>query len=184
MLSSKIFTKNISTPIGEMIGAATDDGICLLEFAERENLQKKLKELSKHFKAKISEQENEHLKMLERQLEEYFKGKRKKFDLHLITPGTDFQKKVWDNLLKIPFGTTSTYKKQSIKLNNLKGIRAVAKANGSNRIAIIIPCHRVIGENGNLTGYAGGLWRKKWLLDFESEMAGKGKQKDLFEIKK
>lgn len=101
------------------------------------------------------------------QLEEYFTGKRKKFDLKLNPKGTDFQKRVWNELLKIPFGKTTSYLKLSKKLGDVKAIRAVGGANGKNKIAIVIPCHRVIGSNGKLVGYAGGLWRKQWLLDHE-----------------
>lgn len=102
------------------------------------------------------------------QLREYFEGDRTAFTLKLNPKGTDFQKKVWEELLTIPFGTTTTYLKQTLALGNEKAIRAVAAANGKNPIWIIIPCHRVIGTNGSLTGYAGGLWRKKWLLEHEN----------------
>jgi len=102
------------------------------------------------------------------QLREYFEGSRTEFTLNLNPKGTDFQKKVWEELLTIPFGTTTSYLKQTMALGNEKAIRAVAAANGKNPIWIIIPCHRVIGTNGSLTGYAGGLWRKKWLLEHEN----------------
>jgi methylated-DNA-[protein]-cysteine S-methyltransferase len=102
------------------------------------------------------------------QLREYFDEGRTEFTLKLNPKGTDFQKKVWEALLTIPFGTTTTYLKQTLALGNEKAIRAVAAANGKNPIWIIIPCHRVIGTNGSLTGYAGGLWRKKWLLEHEN----------------
>lgn len=102
-----------------------------------------------------------------RQLKEYFEGLRTTFTLNLNPRGTEFQKKVWEELLTIPFGTTTTYLKQTLSLGNEKAIRAVAAANGKNPIWIVIPCHRVIGTNGSLTGYAGGLWRKKWLLEHE-----------------
>ena len=102
------------------------------------------------------------------QLREYFEGGRTAFTLNLNPKGTDFQKKVWESLLTIPFGTTTTYMKQTLALGNEKAIRAVAAANGKNPIWIIIPCHRVIGTNGSLTGYASGLWRKKWLLEHEN----------------
>lgn len=102
------------------------------------------------------------------QLEEYFKLKREIFDLQLDVNGTDFQKRVWNELLKIPFGKTISYKELSKRLGDIKAIRAVAAANGANPVSIIVPCHRVIGTNGSLTGYAGGLWRKSWLLEHES----------------
>ncbi|WP_418508879.1 methylated-DNA--[protein]-cysteine S-methyltransferase [Corallibacter sp.] len=102
------------------------------------------------------------------QLNEYFNGTRENFDLNLNPQGTDFQKTVWNALLKIPFGKTTTYLALSKQLGDPKAIRAVANANGKNPIWIIIPCHRVIGSDGSLTGYAGGLHRKKWLLEHES----------------
>jgi methylated-DNA-[protein]-cysteine S-methyltransferase len=102
------------------------------------------------------------------QLEEYFKGKRTVFTLKLNPRGSDFQKKVWNELMQIPFGKRTTYMEQTMRLGNEKAIRAVAGANGKNPIWIIIPCHRVIGSDGSLTGYAGGLWRKRWLLEHES----------------
>lgn len=105
------------------------------------------------------------------QLEEYFEGKRVEFDLPLDLQGTDFQKRVWNELLTIPYGKTVSYKELSIRLGDVRAIRAVAAANGANPVSIIVPCHRVIGSDGSLTGYAGGLWRKRWLLDFEQRDA-------------
>jgi len=102
------------------------------------------------------------------QLDEYFQGNRTRFDLKLNPHGTDFQKKVWDELINIPFGKTRSYLEQTKKIGDPKAIRAVAAANGKNPIWIIIPCHRVIGSDGSLTGYAGGIWRKKWLLEHEN----------------
>lgn len=110
------------------------------------------------------------------QIEQYFKGTRKEFELKLNPEGTEFQKRVWDELIKIPFGKTISYLDLSKKLGDTKAIRAVASANGKNPIWIIIPCHRVIGTDGSLTGYAGGLHRKKWLLDHENPY----KQQSLF----
>lgn len=102
------------------------------------------------------------------QLSEYFEGKRKDFDLKLNPKGTEFQQKVWKALLEIPYGKTRTYLEQSKILGDVKAIRAVASANGKNPLWIVVPCHRVIGSDGSLTGYAGGLWRKKWLLEHEN----------------
>lgn len=103
------------------------------------------------------------------QLDDYFSGKRKTFDLPLAQPGTPFQQKVWDLLYQIPYGKTVSYQQLAMQYGDLKAIRAVASANGKNNLAIIIPCHRVIGSNRSLTGYAGGLWRKKWLLEHEAK---------------
>lgn len=102
------------------------------------------------------------------QLQEYFNDSRIHFDFTLNPQGTDFQKKVWDALLKIPFGKTMSYHQLAMQLGDVKAIRAVASANGKNPLWIVVPCHRVIGTNGSLTGYAGGLWRKKWLLEHET----------------
>ena len=110
----------------------------------------------------------EVLKEVELQLNQYFSGERKEFDLKLNLQGTDFQKKVWKELALIPFGTTTSYSELSKKLGDEKAIRAVAAANGKNPAWIVIPCHRVIGKDGSLTGYAGGLHRKKWLLEHEN----------------
>ena len=110
------------------------------------------------------------------QLDEYFLGKRTEFNLKLNPKGTEFQQKVWNALLKVPFGKTRTYLEQSKVLGDAKAIRAVASANGKNPIWIVIPCHRIIGSDGSLTGYAGGIWRKKWLLEHESP----SKQQSLF----
>lgn len=123
--------------------------------------------------------DNGHPEVLEDavcQLQEYFEGKRKNFRLRLNPQGTDFQKKVWAELGHIPFGRTTSYLKLSKKLGDVKAIRAVAAANGKNPLWVIIPCHRVIGSDGSLTGYAGGLHRKKWLLEHESPI----KQQSLF----
>jgi methylated-DNA-[protein]-cysteine S-methyltransferase len=111
-----------------------------------------------------------------KQLEEYFKGERTTFSLKLNPQGTEFQKKAWAELLNIPYGKTTTYLEQTKKLGDLKAIRAVAAANGKNPIWIVIPCHRVIGSDGSLTGYADGIWRKKWLLAHENPV----KQQSLF----
>ena len=124
----------------------------------------------------LSETIPENLQLCVQQLNEYFEGTRTSFDLLLNPKGTKFQQKVWTKLLDIPFGKTTSYLEQSKRVGDVKAIRAVASANGKNPIAIIIPCHRVIGSNGSLTGYAGGLWRKKWLLDHESPV----KQQSLF----
>lgn len=115
-----------------------------------------------------------------KQLDEYFEGTRKEFDLPLNQPGTDFQQQVWQQLLTIPYGKTITYGQQSQMMNSPLAIRAIASANGKNMLWIVVPCHRVIGTNGSLTGYAGGLWRKQWLLDHEARVMGVGQTKLFF----
>ena len=124
----------------------------------------------------ISTKIPEELKEAVLQLQDYFDGKRTTFTFPLNPSGTDFQKKVWEELLNIPFGKTRSYLDLSKKLGDVKAIRAVASANGKNPLWIVVPCHRVIGTDGSLTGYAGGLWRKKWLLEHENPI----KQESLF----
>lgn len=163
-----IYLQVLETPLGNMLACATDKGICLLEFIDRRAFVTELKDLKRLLRASIEAGTNQHLIALEKQLNEYFLKTRKVFDLPLITPGTEFQNIVWKKLMDIPYGETRSYKEQSIAVGNSGAIRAVGTANGANRIAIVIPCHRVIGEDGSLTGYGGGLKRKRWLLDFES----------------
>lgn len=171
---------NIETPLGEMIAGATRDGICLLEFIDRRPDSDLLKPIAKIMGSEVKEGSNKHLRSLKKQLREYFRGKRKEFTVSLITPGTDFQQAVWKNLLNIPFGTTLSYGEQARNLKNIKSARAVAQANSSNRIAIVIPCHRIIGSDGSLVGYRGGLERKKWLLNHERKFSGKAVDLNLF----
>ncbi|HAP96455.1 MAG TPA: XRE family transcriptional regulator [Chryseobacterium sp.] len=159
--------KRIETPLGTMIACANENGICMLEFSDRKALPTELKEISKHFDANIVQGENPHFKTLKKELEEYFERKRFDFTVPLAPVGTDFQKNVWEILRTIPYGTTRSYQQQADILGNPKAVRAVANANGLNKISIIIPCHRVIGTNGRLTGYSGGIWRKQKLLELE-----------------
>ena len=163
-----IHTYQLLTPLGPMMAASVEKGICLLEFIDRKMLESELKDLSKRLNAPLVTSPGPHLKDLKLQLEQYFNGDRKKFELPLFTPGSDFQNKVWKELREIPYGTTRSYKEQAIALGRPEAVRAVANANGANRIAIIIPCHRVIGADGKLVGYGGGLWRKKRLLELEN----------------
>jgi AraC family transcriptional regulator, regulatory protein of adaptative response / methylated-DNA-[protein]-cysteine methyltransferase len=159
--------KRIETPLGTMYACAIDEGICLLEFTDRKNMEKQFISLSKALNAEIVQGENKHFKQLEDELKEYFEGKRTNFEVPLFIKGTEFQQKVWQLLREIPMGEIRTYKQQSEFLGNPKAIRAVGTANGINKIAILIPCHRVIGSNGELVGYAGGIWRKQKLLELE-----------------
>lgn len=176
-----IRTVIIGTPLGEMKAAATREGICFLSFNNENKNPESLEKLSKTLGLSVKKGSNKHLRMLGKQLKDYFKGTRKEFSLSLITHGTDFQKCVWDNLIhNTPYGTTKSYKDQAAELRNSKSARAVARANASNRIAIIIPCHRIIGSDGSLTGYAGGLDRKRWLINHEKKFSGKTVELDLF----
>ena len=163
----KIFRTQISTPLGNMYACATEKGICLLEFENRKNIDEQFKKTSRTLKTEIEEGESNFFPQLKNEMSEYFAGTRENFEIPLDLIGTDFQKTVWQKLLKIPFGKTLSYMQLAIELGNPKTIRAVANANALNKIAIIVPCHRVIGSDNSLTGYAGGLERKRWLLNHE-----------------
>ncbi len=162
-----ITVTRILSPLGPLFAAATSEGICLLEFADRRMLETQFKRLGKSLAAEFMPGKNEHFATLDTQLAEYFAGKRQRFDLPLVVPGTDFQRQTWQALQDIPYGQTRSYSEQAQALGNPKAVRAVARANGDNRLAIIIPCHRVIAADGTLAGYGGGLWRKRFLLDLE-----------------
>ena len=167
---SLILINRVTTPLGPMFICATEKGICLLEFTDRRMLETEFKDLQKRLNAPILAGENQHIKQAKKELKAYFKGELKNFTVALDTPGTEFQNLVWNSLKTIPYGHTRSYQQQAVSLGKPKAIRAVANANGMNRVAIIIPCHRVIGKNGHLTGYAGGLERKQWLLNHEKEL--------------
>ncbi|WP_299215740.1 methylated-DNA--[protein]-cysteine S-methyltransferase [uncultured Aquimarina sp.] len=164
-----ILINRLTTPLGPMFVCATEKGVCLLEFVDRRMLETEFKDLQKRLNAQIIAGENEQIKQAKKEITEYFEGKRKVFEVALETPGTEFQNTVWCSLKEIKYGQVTTYQQQAEKINNPKAIRAVASANGCNRISIIIPCHRVIGKDGSMTGYSGGIERKQWLLTHESE---------------
>jgi AraC family transcriptional regulator of adaptative response/methylated-DNA-[protein]-cysteine methyltransferase len=151
-----------------MFACATRQGVCLLDFSDRRMLETEFVDLRKRLHAVILPGKNAHLDHLQVELHEYFDRQRKIFTVPLHTPGTSFQQSVWNLLQTIPYGATRTYKQQAQTLGKPKAIRAVASANGHNRVSILIPCHRVIGSDGSLVGYGGGLHRKQWLLDLES----------------
>jgi AraC family transcriptional regulator of adaptative response/methylated-DNA-[protein]-cysteine methyltransferase len=155
------------TPIGVMLACFSEKGLCLLEFNDRRMLESELLTLQKRYKAKFTLRSSSISKQLDTELDQYFKGIQHDFSVPLDQRGSDFQVSVWQALKEIPYGTTTSYKKQAILLRRPEAIRAVANANGNNSISILIPCHRVIGENGNLMGYGGGLERKQYLLNLE-----------------
>jgi len=144
--------------------------LCLLDFRYRKLRESVDNRLKKGLNATFVEQDDDILKETRKQLDEYFLCKRKVFDIPLLTVGSDFQKSVWEELLKIPYGTTCSYLQLAKNIHNEKAVRAVANANGANALGIIIPCHRIIGKNGTLTGYGGGLPLKKKLLELENNL--------------
>lgn len=164
-----LLINRITTPLGPMFICASERGICLLEFVDRRMLETEFRDLQKLLNAKIIIGENEHIRQGKQEITEYFDGTRQSFNVALDAPGTEFQTSVWNCLKSVRYGQTSTYSEQAYKINNPNAVRAVAAANGFNRISIIIPCHRVIGKNGKLTGYGGGIERKQWLLKHELE---------------
>lgn len=146
-------TAYIKTPLGIATIIGDEDGISVISVSDEGEISNAIPTI---------------LQDAVSQLNAYFDGKRNDFDFKLNPKGTDFQQKVWKGLLEIPFGKTCSYMDLSKKLGDVKAIRAVASANGKNPLWIVVPCHRVIGTDGSLTGYAGGLWRKKWLLEHEN----------------
>lgn len=157
----------LSTPLGPMLAGATEDGICLLEFCDRRMLETQLQRLGQYLDAEMLPGKHPHFETLEKQLQEYFTGQRHTFDLPLVLPGTAFQRQAWSVLQTIPYGQTRSYAEQAAAIGRPRAVRAVARANGDNRLAILVPCHRVVGSDGRLTGYGGGLWRKRFLLELE-----------------
>lgn len=164
---SVLNTVRFTTPLCPMLACASNQGVCLLEFTDNKRIEREFKDLGKRLNAEILPGNNPHLEQLQEELQKYFAGQLKRFTVPLHTPGTVFQEAVWKVLQDIPYGETRSYKQQAIAQGNPKAVRAVAAANGQNRVSIVIPCHRVIGADGSLTGYGGGLDRKKWLLEFE-----------------
>ena len=160
---------DLDTPIGGMIAAATQTHLVLLEFGRRRTLDRQLERAARATGLRFERGDSPILEQLRRELAEYFRGARRAFDVPLHAPGTPFQMRVWAELQRIAAGTTATYGRVAAAIGHPTAVRAVAHANGDNRIAILIPCHRVIGADGSLTGYGGGLWRKKKLLDLEAQ---------------
>ena len=163
-----------------MIAGTVDTGICLFDFKYRKSIPIIKQRVADGLKDVFEEGEHPLFENLERELDEYFTGTRKQFTVPLLPVGSNFQKTIWDNLQRIPYGSVATYLQQARTYGDEKAIRAVATANGMNGIAIIIPCHRVIGTNGSLTGYGGGLPAKRWLLEHERKHIGKEMQASLF----
>lgn len=164
----KIYTTFFESPLGEITIGVTNKGLCLLEFDDEKRIENHFNHFKNYWDIEIVEKETTITQTTKNQLDEYFLSKRTQFDIALDFVGINFQISVWNELLKVPYGSTRSYKEQAIAVGNLKAIRAVATANGENRISIIVPCHRIIGSDGSLTGYGGGIWRKQKLLELES----------------
>jgi AraC family transcriptional regulator of adaptative response/methylated-DNA-[protein]-cysteine methyltransferase len=159
----------IPTPIGEMIAGATDTHLVMFEFEHRKMYNAQIERLRKTMSAELVPGESPVFEQLRDELDEYFAGARRDFTVPLSFPGTPFQMRVWSALRQIPSGATTSYKRLAESIGQPDAVRAVARANGDNRIAILIPCHRVIGSDGKLVGYGGGLWRKRKLLELEAQ---------------
>lgn len=174
MAKTIIYKKNIKSPLGDMIACASEDGVCFMDFVDRKNFEKLFYSMVNRLDGEIIELLNKESKKpydiiirLEKELNEYFSGKRKEFTVPLIKTGTEFQNKVWDELIRIPYGKTISYKEEAERINQKNAFRAVANANGKNKLSIIIPCHRVIANNGKLSGYGGGIDKKEFLISLE-----------------
>jgi AraC family transcriptional regulator of adaptative response/methylated-DNA-[protein]-cysteine methyltransferase len=162
-----LYSTLFQTPLGPMVAAATEAGVCFLEFADRRMFQEQVRTLARRFKLPLVPQENELLQRLQEELKAYFEGRLKSFTVPLLSPGTPFQERVWEELRRIPYGETISYDVLAARAGSPGGQRAAGTANGMNRMAILVPCHRVVGKDGRLSGYGGGVWRKQRLLDLE-----------------
>ena len=162
-----VHVTRVESPVGQLVLGATDKALVLLEFVDRRMLPTQIARLAKALDCVFAPGETPLLRRVHKQLDEYFSGSRKDFDLPMAMTGTPFQVSVWKALLAIPSGATRSYKDVAQAIGRPEAVRAVARANGDNRMAIVIPCHRVIGADGKLVGYGGGLWRKQRLLELE-----------------
>ena len=167
MQLDNIYYTNLQSPLGDMIAGASDKGLCFLEWHDRGGVKRILTRVEKRYRRKLVSGSNNNLKVLESELKNYFSGKTQEFTVDLDIVGSKFEKKVWGRLLNIPYGVTRSYGNIATELKSAGASRAVGRANGSNYMSIVIPCHRVIESNGKLRGYGGGLWRKKHLLELE-----------------
>jgi AraC family transcriptional regulator of adaptative response/methylated-DNA-[protein]-cysteine methyltransferase len=162
-----LVASRFDTPLGTMLAIASDAGLCLLEFVDRRGLEREILDVRSKLRAVVVPGSNAHIEAARAAVGRYFAGEDLAFDVPLAVVGSPFQRRVWDLLRTIPIGETRSYAWMATKLGIPNAPRAVGRANGSNKIAIVIPCHRVIRADGNLCGYAGGIWRKQWLLDHE-----------------
>ncbi len=164
---NRIVTARIDTPLGGMRAGVAPGGVCLLEFEDSGRIETQLRRLEQRLDGGSRAGESPLLEALQAQLDEYFSGQRRRFELPLLLAGTPFQCRAWAALQTIPYGETRSYREHAALLGNPAALRAVGKANGDNPIAILVPCHRLVGSDGSLTGYGGGLWRKEHLIELE-----------------
>jgi AraC family transcriptional regulator of adaptative response/methylated-DNA-[protein]-cysteine methyltransferase len=157
----------LETPLGPMLAAASNESVCQLEFADARGLGRRYAEMRRRFGLAVVPGENAVLDRLRQELKEYFDGTRREFTAPFLLRGTDFQQRVWRELQRIPYGRTVSYETVARKIGLPSAVRAVARANGRNRLYLLVPCHRVIAKDGKLSGYGGGVWRKRQLLELE-----------------
>ena len=169
-MSAVIHIQHYTSPCGELLLGAYNGRLCLCDWLTEKHHARVMSRLQRELYAEITEAADPVLKEAAMQLDEYFAGGRKEFDIPILLVGTDFQKQVWQALQAIPYATTISYAALARQLKQPKAVRAVANANGANAISIFVPCHRVIGADGSLTGYGGGLEAKQWLLKFEAHI--------------
>jgi AraC family transcriptional regulator of adaptative response/methylated-DNA-[protein]-cysteine methyltransferase len=167
MDTRQLWSQELTTPLGAMIAAVSDRGLVLCEFVDRPMLPTQLKRIESLCGGAVATGDHEILAQTQRELDEYFAGERETFTMPLVLDGSPFQMSVWRELQRIPFGATTSYDSIATRLHKPGAARAVGRANGDNRIAIIVPCHRVINADGSLSGYGGGKHRKRWLLKHE-----------------
>ena len=167
MSESSIVYRDFDSPLGPMIAGATPNGVCFLEWHDRGGVERIMERVQKRYDKALTPGNNVHLAQLEHELAQYFTGTGGRFLSPVDVTGTPFEQSVWAQLLAIPYGQTRSYGDLALTLGKPGAQRAVGRANSANYVSIVIPCHRVIESNGNLRGYGGGLWRKKWLLELE-----------------
>jgi len=176
----KLFRAQIDTPIGAMVAMASGEGLTLLEFGDRPALPAEIAELEGRYGCVIERGCNAVLRQTEIEIRDYFAGRRTKFEIPLVMPGNAFQHEVWSKLREIPYGETRSYGSMACAMGRPNASRAVGAANGQNRIAIVVPCHRVIGADGSLTGYGGGQRRKRYLIDLEHRVSAEKAVRPVF----
>lgn len=164
-----LYLYRFETLLGTMLAGATRDGLCLLEFLDRKMIEPEIRQFALRYRNVVVCAKNAHIEATIVQINEYFAGTRTVFDIPLIEYGTSFQKSAWHALRTIPYGQTYTYTQQAVHTASPQAVRATASANGRNTIAIVTPCHRVIGNDGVMAGYGGGVWRKQWLIEYEKQ---------------